>query len=43
MRALQPYLVPSPKRGIIGSSTYADRVRKQARALGLAGDSRDAK
>lgn len=28
-RALAPYLVPAPKRGIIGSSRYAERLRKQ--------------
>lgn len=28
-RLLKPYLVPSPKRGVIGNSKYADRLRKQ--------------
>lgn len=28
-RALAPYLVSAPKRGIIGTSKYADRLRKQ--------------
>jgi transcriptional regulator with AAA-type ATPase domain len=28
-RALAPYLVAAPKRGIIGRSKYADRLRKQ--------------
>ncbi|GFR44902.1 hypothetical protein Agub_g6247, partial [Astrephomene gubernaculifera] len=28
-RALMPYLVPSPNHGIIGSSKYADRLRRQ--------------
>ncbi|MEW5308688.1 MAG: hypothetical protein WDW38_000627 [Sanguina aurantia] len=28
-RALAPYLVAAPKRGIVGSSSYADRLRKQ--------------
>eukprot|EP00775_Hariotina_reticulata_P006711 gene6709-6932_t len=28
-RMLQPYLVTTPKRGIIGNSRYADRLRKQ--------------
>ncbi len=26
---LKPYLMPSPKRGIIGNSKYAERLRKQ--------------
>jgi transcriptional regulator with AAA-type ATPase domain len=28
-RALQPYLVSTPKRGVIGNSKYADRLRRQ--------------
>ncbi|KAJ9518640.1 hypothetical protein QJQ45_018665, partial [Haematococcus lacustris] len=28
-RALLPYLVPAPKQGVVGSSTYSDRLRKQ--------------
>eukprot|EP00879_Flechtneria_rotunda_P013356 GHRR01013946.1.p1 GENE.GHRR01013946.1~~GHRR01013946.1.p1 ORF type:complete len:902 (+),score=300.53 GHRR01013946.1:340-3045(+) len=28
-RALQPYLVSTPKRGIVGNSKYADRLRRQ--------------
>jgi hypothetical protein len=30
-RALQPYLVTTPKRGIVGNSTYAGRLRRQVR------------
>lgn len=28
-RMLAPYLVPSPKHGIVGTSAYAERLRKQ--------------
>jgi transcriptional regulator with AAA-type ATPase domain len=28
-RALQPFLVAAPKRGIVGGSRYADRLRRQ--------------
>lgn len=35
-RALQPYLVTTPKRGIIGNSKYADRLRRQVRGQGQA-------
>lgn len=36
--ALVPYLVTAPKRGVIGNSGYADRLRK-----GIVGASRDEK
>lgn len=32
-RAMQPYRVTTPRRGIIGNSTYADRLRRQVRTL----------
>lgn len=32
-RALQPYIVSTPKRGIIGNSKYADRLRRQVRGF----------
>lgn len=34
-RALAPYLVGAPKRGVIGKSKYAERLRKQVRAKQL--------
>jgi transcriptional regulator with AAA-type ATPase domain len=33
-RALQPYRVTTPSRGIIGNSKYADRLRRQVRRQG---------
>ena len=30
-RSLAPYLVAAPKRGVIGRSKYAERLRKQVR------------
>jgi hypothetical protein len=33
-RALQPYRVTTPSRGIIGNSKYADRLRRQVRGRG---------
>lgn len=32
-RALQPYLVATPRRGVVGNSKYADRLRKQVRLM----------
>lgn len=32
-RALAPYMVAAPRRGIIGRSKYAERLRKQVRAF----------
>jgi hypothetical protein len=36
-RALQPYRVTTPSRGIIGNSKYADRLRRQVRKPGTLG------
>lgn len=32
-RALQPYRVTTPSRGVIGNSKYADRLRRQVRIV----------
>lgn len=36
-RALQPYRVTTPSRGIVGNSKYADRLRRQVRQSSATG------